>query len=98
MDLDAFIGDAECPEQAAGIWHDARVEVMDLRREGVEVKLTSVEIQSDKAEGALVYSAVYADIDALHKAHVDIEQQTSGSCALNLGGADEPVEIGDARR
>lgn len=98
LDPDALPGDAYCPEQAAGKWGDTRIEVVKLRCEVGEVKLTSVQIQSDKAEGALVYSAVYANIDALHEAHVDIEQQTSGSSALNLGGADEPVEIGDARR
>lgn len=90
-------GNPHGPEEAAGEWRDAGVEVVDLRREVGEVKLTLKDIQSDKAEGVVMDLAVYTDIFALHEAHVGIEEQAIGPGALDLGRADEAIEVGDCR-
>ena len=67
---------------------------MGLRREVVKVKLTFIDVESDKAEGTLVDAAIHADIGALHEAHVNIEEQTARSGALDLGSANEAIEVG----
>lgn len=83
------------PEYAIGKGEDPRVEVVNLGREVGEVKLTSIDIQSDKAERIMVDSAIHPDIGALHEAHVDIEEQAVRAGSLELCSADESVEIGD---
>lgn len=98
MDFNGIRRDAYGPEQAIGVGEDPGVEVVDLRREGIEVKLTYIDIQSDKAEGVVMDLAIYANIRALHEPHVCVEEQTAGSCSLDLGGGDEAVEVGDGRR
>lgn len=70
---------------------------MDLRREGIEVKLTYKDIQSDKAECVVMDLPIYANIRALHEPHVRIEEQTIRSRALDLGGGDEAIKVGDGR-
>src|SRR5207245_5052014 len=78
---------------------------MDLGGEVGEVILTSVQVQSNKAESSLVNSAVLADVDAAHEPHVGVEQQGldttvwvgSRACALHVGDADEAVEVGQRR-
>lgn len=83
------------PEQASGEWEDARVEIVDLCREVVKVKLTFVDIQSDKAECVVMHHSIHADIRALHEPHIDVKEQSTGSGALNLGSADEAIEVCD---
>ena len=48
---------------------------MDLSRKVVEVILTSVEVQSNKRQRALVNGAVLANVNAAHESHVGVEQQ-----------------------
>ena len=98
MDSNGIRRDAYSPEQAIGVREDPEVEIVNLRREGIEVKLTYKDIQSDKAERVVMDLAIYANIRALHEPHVRIEEQTAGSRALDLGGGDETVEVGDSRR
>lgn len=80
---------------------------MDLGAEVVEVKLTSIEVKSNESERSFVYRAVLADIDATHEAHVRVEKEgltlgpvgvRRGPRALNIGDAEEAVEIGYRRR
>jgi len=48
VDADMLVGDSHRPEQPVGVGVDAEIEVVFLRREVGELKLTSVEVQSDK--------------------------------------------------
>jgi len=97
------IGKGNRPEQALGVGGDARVEVMNLGREVVEVILTSVEVQSDEPENSLVDRVVLADVDPAHESHVGIELEGLGAAvgirchagALDVGHADKPVEVGN---
>ncbi|HKT40188.1 MAG TPA: hypothetical protein VJR48_17585 [Ktedonobacterales bacterium] len=98
MDSNGIRRDAYSPEQAIGVREDPGVEIVDLRREGIEVKLTYIDIQSDKAECVVMDLAIYANIRALHEPHVHIEEQTAGSCTLDFGGGDEAIEVGDGGR
>ena len=98
MDFNGVRRDAHSPEQAIGVGEDPGVEIVDLRREGIEVKLTYKDIQSDKAEGVVMDLAIYANIRALHEPHVRIEEQTTRSRTLDFGGGDEAVEVVDRRR
>lgn len=95
VDLHGAGWDAHGPEQAIGIGEDTGVEVVDLGCEIREVKLTFKDIQSDEAEGIVVDFAIYPNICALHEAHVYIEEQAARPGTLNLGRADEAVEVGD---
>lgn len=52
VDRHAVVRDPNRPEETARIRMNADVEVMDLRREFLKVKLTFVDIQSNKAECA----------------------------------------------
>ena len=61
--------DARHPEQAAG--RNPRVVVVALM---VEVYLTFIKVQSDEAERAVMAVAVFADVEALHEAHVGLEE------------------------
>ena len=61
------------PEQAARIRVYPWVEVVDLCREIGEVILTSVQVQSNKCECALMNGAVLPDIYAAGKPHVSVE-------------------------
>ena len=82
---------------------DPRVEVVNLGGEVCEVKLTSVEVQSNEAERPRVNGAILANIDALHKAHVGVEQERLYAAIRIPGGpssphvceADKAFEIGD---
>lgn len=98
MNLNGVRRDAHGPEQAIGEWEDPGVEIVDLCREVVEVKLTYIDIQSDKAEGVVMRLPVYADIRALHEPHIYVEEQAVGSRALDFGGANEAIEVVDRRR
>ncbi len=98
MDFNGVRWDAHGPKQAIGVREDPGVEIVDLRREGIEVKLTYKDIQSDKAEGVVMHLPIDADIRALHEPHVRIEEQTIGSGTLDFGGGDEAVEVVDRRR
>lgn len=98
MDSNGVRRDAHGPEQAIRVREDPGVEIVDLRREGIEVKLTYKDIQSDKAECVVMDLAIDANIRALHEPHVRVEEQTAGSCTLDFGGGDETVEVGDGRR
>ena len=90
------------PEQAARVGMDPRVVVVNLGGEICEVKLTSVEVQSNEPERPSVNGAILADIDTLHKAHIGIEQERldlavrlpGGPSSLHLRHADRALEIG----
>jgi len=90
------------PEQAARVGMDPRVKVVNLGGEVFEVKLTSVEVQSNEPERPPVNAAILANVDTLHKAHIGIEQECldaavgmpGGSSSLHLRGADKALEIG----
>lgn len=97
VDLHAIRGERHRPEQTA--WSDAGVEIVILR-----ATRAPEEIQSYKAECAVVMLPVHADILALHKTHVNVEGNVacfagrgvrSRSGARDLGDANEAVEIGD---
>ena len=83
---------------------DGEVEVVFLGREVREVKLTSVEVQSDKAKGAVVVLPIHTDILTAHEAHIGVEEEGAGprpgACPrpLHVGHADEAVEIRDGGR
>lgn len=98
IDVDGVGRDPHGPEQPGGIGVDAGVEVVNLCREVGKVKLTFVEIQSDKTKGAVVDATVHADIRALHEPHIHIEQQVVCPVTLDLGGAYEAVEVINRRR
>jgi len=91
------------PEQAARIGSDAWVKVVNLGGEVFEVEPTSVEIQSNESERSPVDSAILADVDALHEAHIGIEEQRLDTAVGMPGGplspyvcdADKAFEIGD---
>jgi len=91
------------PEQAARVGMDPGVEVVNLGGEVLEVEPTSVEVQSNKSEGSPVNGAILADIDALHKAHIGVEEERLGAPVGIPGGAlsphvrdtDKAFEIGD---
>jgi hypothetical protein len=93
----------DCPEQATRIGMDPWVEVVNLGGEVCEVKLTSVEVQSDETERPPVNGAILADIDALHEAHIGVEQERLYAAIRIPGGpgspyvrdADKALEIGD---
>src|SRR2546421_6185701 len=91
MNPDGVGRDPHCPKQAVGERGDTRVEVVDLRGELGEVKLTFEDIQSDKAEGTVMDLPVYSNVFALHEAHVSIEEQAVRPSALDLGGANEAI-------
>ena len=98
VDSDGVRRDVNGPEQAIGEWEDPGVEVVNLRREGVEVKLTYKDIQSDKAECVVMDLPIHANIRPLHEPHVRIEEQPTRSRTLDFGGGDEAVKVGDGRR
>ena len=83
---------------------DPRVEVMHLGGELCEVEPTSVEVQSNESERPPVNGAILADVGALHKAHINIEEEgivVAGASvcacpsALGVRCANEPMEIKD---
>jgi hypothetical protein len=94
------------PEQAAGIGMDAWVEVVNLGGEVLEVEPTPVKIQSNESERPPVNGAILADVDALHKAHISIEEERldtavrppGGSLSSHVCDADNTFEIGDRGR
>ena len=65
---------------------DPRVEVVNLGGEVFEVKLTSVEVQSNEPERPSVNGAILADIDTLHKTHIRIEQKLLDAAVRIPGG------------
>ena len=82
---------------------DPWVEVVNLGGEVCEVEPTSVEIKSNESERPPVHSAIHADIGALHKPHIGVEEKLLGTAVRMLGcsmsphvrDADEALEIGD---
>jgi hypothetical protein len=66
---------------------DPGVEVMHLGGEVCEVKLTSVEVKSNESERPVVHGAIPADVDALHEAHVGVEEECLGAAVGMLGGS-----------
>jgi hypothetical protein len=91
------------PEQAARVRMDPWVEVVNLGGEVCEVEPTSVEIKSNEPERPPVNGAILADVGALHKAHIGIEQERlyasvrlpGGPCSPHVCDADLALEIGD---
>ena len=91
------------PEQALRVGIDARVEVMNLGGEILEVEPTSVQVKSNEPERRLVNGAVQADVSTLHEPHVGVEQQRldaavripGGSGSLHVCDPDKALEIGD---
>jgi hypothetical protein len=78
---------------------DAEVEVMDLALEWrIGVDGTIIEVQSDKAKGALVVFAIHPDVLTAHEAHVGVEDEPAAPGPPDIGHANEAVEIGDGRR
>jgi len=76
---------------------------VNLGGEIFEVKLTPVEVQSNETKRPTVKAAILADIDALHKAHIGVEQERLDAAItipgeprpLHLCDADKALEIGD---
>ena len=91
------------PEQATRVRMDPRIEVVDLGGEVGEVILTSVEVQSNETERPRVNGAILTDIDALHKAHIGVEEERLDAIvripgdpsSLHICDADKALEIGD---
>jgi hypothetical protein len=91
------------PEQAARVGMDPWVEVVNLGGEVCEVELTSVEVKSNEPERPPVNGAILADVGALHKAHIGVEQERlyasvgipGGPCSTHVCDADLALEIGD---
>src|SRR6266446_8430669 len=91
---------------ALPIWMDPGVEVMNLGGEVCEVEPTSVEVESNESERRLVNGAILADVGALHKPHVGVEEERldaavgipGGSVSPYVCDADKALEIGDRRR
>ena len=101
VDLYAFVRNAYRPKQAA--WSDTRVEIVDLIRRD---NLPLVEIQSYEVEGAVVLFPVQPNVDALHKTHIDVEDEGgsgagAGVCscpgALEVSDSDRAMKISDRR-
>ena len=63
------------PEQSGWIGVNAGVEVMDLGGKVREVKLTSVEVQSNKPERPLMDMSVQCHINATHEAHICVKKK-----------------------
>lgn len=91
------------PEQATRVGMDPGVEVVNLGGEVREVKLTSVEVESDETERPPVNGAILAGIDALHESHIGVEEERLDAAIRISGGpssphvcdADKALEIGD---
>lgn len=83
-----IVRSAYCPDQAAG--SDTRVEVMDLIRRG---NLSLIEIQSYEAERSPVSFTIHPDIDALHKAHINVEDQGRSVAGLQVCGCSRPLHF-----
>ena len=83
------------PEQPARVVLDPRVEVVDLGAEVDEVILTSIQIQSDKAESPFVDRTVDADVDTTHEAHVRVEKERLRA-AVRISPSPGPLYVGDA--
>src|SRR5713226_9207142 len=66
----------QSPEQAVGIRVYARVEIVHLGREVIEVKLTCIEVQSNEAERPPVDLPVDTHVHPAHEAHVCVEKQS----------------------
>jgi hypothetical protein len=66
------------------------------------VELTCVDVESDEGEGALVNATVHPLVDSLHKTQVHVPGESVaaavGAGSLEVGHADETVEIVDATR
>lgn len=86
--------DGDRPKQAAGERVNAGVEVMCL----IDTNCVSEHVQSDEPEGMLVDLPIDADILPLHKPHIRVEDLTASHLALNLGRAQQTVEVGNRRR
>src|SRR5438309_3679007 len=82
-----------------------RVEVEDLGRETVEVVPTSIEVQSNEAEGSLMDRSILTHVNAAHEPHVGVEQKgfcrsvgvRRGPGALDVGDSHKTVEVIDRR-
>ena len=72
VNIDSVVVNRNCPEQPLRVRVDARIEVVYLSREIGEVKLTSVEVQSDEPKGPLMYLPVAADVHPFHEAHIRV--------------------------
>jgi hypothetical protein len=78
------------PEQAARVGMDPGVEVVNLGGEVLEVEPTSVKVQSNESECSPVDGAVLADVNALHKAHVGVEEERLDAAVGMPGGSLAP--------
>src|ERR1700737_4451418 len=103
VDLDVTGSHRNCPEQALRVGSDARVEIMNLGCEILEVKMTSIEVESNKRESTSVQMPVNANVSAFHEPHVGVEQQCfprsvgvgRGTRALDISRPNLPLEVGD---
>jgi hypothetical protein len=76
LDVDSMQADSGLrPDQSGWIGVNAGVEVMNLGRKVREVKLTSVEVQSNEPERPLMDVSVQSHIDAAHEAHVRVKKK-----------------------
>jgi hypothetical protein len=91
------------PEQAARVGMDPGVEVVNLGGEVFEVEPTSVEVQSNESERSPMDGAILADVDALHEAHIGVEEERldaaigirCGAFSPHVRDTDKTFEIGD---
>jgi hypothetical protein len=99
VDLHSVIGDAKRPEQAAR--SNTGVKVVDLICRNHR---PLIEIQSDEAEGAMVFVPIHPDVGTLHEAHISIEVEglmvpcksvDSYSSTLDICNTNGAFEVGD---
>jgi hypothetical protein len=103
VDLNVIGFHPNSPEQALRVGSDARVEIMNLSCEICEVKLTSIEVKSNKGESTSVQMPVNANVYAFHEPHIRVEQQSfrrsvgigRGTRALDIRRPNLPLEVGD---
>jgi hypothetical protein len=72
LDVDGMIVDLDRPEQAVRIRINAGIKVVNLSGKIDEVKLTSVEVQSDEPKRPVMYLPVLADVHSFHEPHVGV--------------------------
>lgn len=72
MHADSILFYWDCPEQAFRVGVNSRIEVVYLGLKIDEVKLTSIEVKSDKPEGPIMHLPILANVFALHETHVRV--------------------------
>jgi hypothetical protein len=79
MKRHGVVRNARYPEEPA--FRNSRVVVVALM---VGVNLTFIKVQSDEAERTVVALAVFADVNALHEAHVGLEEKLRGLASFGV--------------